>query len=237
EEFPLPKEVPTASEESSPRLKRRDATAENIALLLKTGARVRLLEDREGGGIAHSREDAPIKGRSVDEGEAAAVERRVSVSISLVTEIPVAEVPTGSGSIPIASPPGTGVPTDSGMVPTAKEGERFKRKGLRLEQESAKKVKITKEEPEEKLKEMMQLILVEEHFDREDLNQLWALVKETLNIIPTANDKEKELWVELKRLYEPDAEEQLWTQEMFMLVEKDYPLRKGLAIIMISYKL
>nr|GEV59737.1 hypothetical protein [Tanacetum cinerariifolium] len=107
------------------------------------------------------------------------------------------------------------------------EGERFKRKGLILEQESAKKVKITKEVPEEKLKEMMQLIPVEEvyvealqvkhpiidweHFDREDLNQLWALVKETLIIRPAANDKEKELWVELKRLYEPDVKDLLWT--------------------------
>nr|GFC74732.1 hypothetical protein [Tanacetum cinerariifolium] len=128
------------------------------------------------------------------------------------------------------------------------KGERFKRKALKLEQESAKKVKITEEVPEEKLKEMMHLIPVEE----------------TLNIRLAANDKEKELWVELKRLYEPDVEELLWThtqnlmhalvewklydtcgvhhviskdQEMFMLVKKDYPLRKGLAILMISYKL
>nr|GEV73297.1 hypothetical protein [Tanacetum cinerariifolium] len=102
------------------------------------------------------------------------------------------------------------------------------------------------------------------HFDRKDLNQLWALVKETLSIRPATSDKEKEIWVELKRLYEPDVEDQLWThtqnmmhaqvewklydtcgvhhvifkdQEIFMLVEKDYPLRKGLAIVMISYKL
>nr|GFB71489.1 hypothetical protein [Tanacetum cinerariifolium] len=33
--------------------------------------------------------------------------------------VSVAEVPTGSGSIPTASPPGTGVPTGSGMIPTA----------------------------------------------------------------------------------------------------------------------
>nr|GFB23776.1 hypothetical protein [Tanacetum cinerariifolium] len=49
------------------------------------------------------------------------------------------------------------------------------------------------------------------HLDREDLNQLWALVKETLNIRPATNDKDKELWVELKRLYEPDVEDLLWT--------------------------
>nr|GFC07310.1 hypothetical protein [Tanacetum cinerariifolium] len=103
--------------------------------------RVKLLEDKEGGSIAHSREDATIKGRSLDEGEEAAkkgnddteemvnvltsldaatvLSSRVSVSIFPVTGVSIAEVPTGSGSIPTASPPGTGVPTDSGMVPTA----------------------------------------------------------------------------------------------------------------------
>nr|GEV14089.1 hypothetical protein [Tanacetum cinerariifolium] len=47
------------------------------------------------------------------------------------------------------------------------------------------------------------------HFDREDLNQIWTLVKETLNIRQATSDKEKELWVELKRLYEPNVEDQL----------------------------
>nr|GEV09372.1 hypothetical protein [Tanacetum cinerariifolium] len=92
------------------------------------------------------------------------------------------------------------------------EAERFKRKGLRLEQESAKKlktseevheeVKSSEEVSEEKVKEMMQLVPVEEiyvealqHLDREDLNQLWRLVKESLNIRPAASDKEMELWV------------------------------------------
>nr|GFB14434.1 hypothetical protein [Tanacetum cinerariifolium] len=45
--------------------------------------------------------------------------------------------------------------------------------------------------------------------DKEDLNQLWALVKETLSIRQASSDKEKELWVELKRLFEPDFEDQL----------------------------
>nr|GEY92480.1 hypothetical protein [Tanacetum cinerariifolium] len=50
------------------------------------------------------------------------------------------------------------------FVPMAlkKEGERFKRKGLRLEQGSAKKIKTAKEVSEEDLKEMMQLVPVEE---------------------------------------------------------------------------
>nr|GEX47200.1 hypothetical protein [Tanacetum cinerariifolium] len=102
------------------------------------------------------------------------------------------------------------------------------------------------------------------HLDREDLNQLWRLVKETLSNRPPTSDKKMELWVELSRLYEPDNEDQLWThiqnfmhapvewklydtygvhhvtskdKEIFMLVEKDYPLRKGLAVVMISYML
>nr|GEZ34432.1 putative ribonuclease H-like domain-containing protein [Tanacetum cinerariifolium] len=131
-----------------------------------------------------------------------------------------------------------------------------------------------------KVKEKMQLVPIEEiyvealqvkhpiidwkHFDREDLNQLWVLVKESLRNMPAISDKEKELWVELKRLFEPDVEDYIWThrqnlmhallewkfydtcgvhhvstrdQDIFMLIEKDYPLRKGLALVMICYKL
>nr|GFA80739.1 hypothetical protein [Tanacetum cinerariifolium] len=89
-------------------------------------------------------------------------------------------------------------------------------------------------------------------------------VKETLSNRQPTSDKEMELWVELSRLYEPDDEDQLWThtqnlmhapvewklydtcrvhhvtakdKEIFMLVEKEYPLRKGLDLVMISYKL
>nr|GEW53676.1 hypothetical protein [Tanacetum cinerariifolium] len=95
------------------------------------------------------------------------------------------------------------------------EGERFKRKGLWLEQDSAKKVKTSEEVSEEDLKEMMQLVPVEEVYV--EALQLWALVKETLNIRQATSDKEKELWVELKRLYEPDVEDQLWTQTQALM--------------------
>nr|GEV58061.1 hypothetical protein [Tanacetum cinerariifolium] len=144
-----------------------------------------------------------------------------------------------------------------------KEGEKVKRKGLRLEQESAKKVKTSKEVSEEDLKTMMQLVPVEEvyvealqvkhliidweihiegqrtywkiirlggntavyqffvdmlkHFDRDDHNQMWTLVKETLSIRQATSDKEKELWVELKRLYEPDVEDQLCTHTQALM--------------------
>nr|GFC88331.1 hypothetical protein [Tanacetum cinerariifolium] len=112
----------------------------------------------------------------------------------------------------------------------------LKRKGIRSEQESAKKQKTSEEVPEEvksfdevpeeKIKELIRLVPIEEVYvealqvkhpiidwkiDREDLNQLWALVKETLSIRPATDEKEMELWVELKRLYEPDVKDHLWT--------------------------
>nr|GEV28933.1 hypothetical protein [Tanacetum cinerariifolium] len=40
------------------------------------------------------------------------------------------------------------------------------------------------------------------HLDRDDLNQLWILVKETLSKRPLTSDKEMELWVELSRFGE-----------------------------------
>nr|GEW96238.1 hypothetical protein [Tanacetum cinerariifolium] len=113
------------------------------------------------------------------------------------------------------------------------EAKRVKRKGLRIDQGSSKRMKTSEDEFEEDLKGMMQLVHVEEkiirlgghtavyqffvdmlkQFDKEDLHQLWILVKETLSIRQAIKDKEKELWVELKRLFKPDFEDQLWTHD------------------------
>nr|GEV16034.1 hypothetical protein [Tanacetum cinerariifolium] len=303
--------------------------------------------NKDRGGAEPSREDATIKGRSLEIGEKAGVEKSTERG-----KVSIVGIPTGSGLVPTASPIFTTasvvtpysrrkdhyakvlkyqsqqskqlskkqqrefymlvLKSHSGwktkhfkgmileeirekfipvwkqiedFVPMAskEEEERMKRKGLRLEQESTKKMKTSEEISKEDLKEMMQLVPVEKiirlgghtavyqffvdmlkHFDREDLNQLWTLVKETLSIRQATGDKEKELWVELKRLFKPAFEDQLWThtqalmhdpvewrlydtcdvhhvltrdQEIFMLVEKDYPPRKGLAIVMISNKL
>nr|GEX96907.1 retrovirus-related Pol polyprotein from transposon TNT 1-94 [Tanacetum cinerariifolium] len=214
-------------------------------------ARVKLLEDRDGVAAERSKDDAPIKGRNLDEGEAAA--ERVSddteemetvlTSIDALTFLAagVVDVPTGSGSIPTASPH---VPTGSGSIPTASPQvptaslvfatatvvTPYRRRKGKEVMESVKKLKTSEEVTEE--------------------------VK--------SPDEVPEEKVELKRLYEPDDEDQLWThthnlmhapvewklydscgvhhviardKEIFMLVEKDYPLRNGLAIVMIRYKL
>ncbi|GJU58859.1 hypothetical protein Tco_1236625 [Tanacetum coccineum] len=47
-------------------------------------------------------------------------------------------------------------------------------------------------------------------FDRDDLEKLWDLVKKKLSSTEPTVDKEKVLWVELKRLFEPDDDDTLW---------------------------
>nr|GEZ39221.1 hypothetical protein [Tanacetum cinerariifolium] len=144
------------------------------------------------------------------------------------------------------------------------EAKKIKRKGINLEQESAKKQKSLEEITEE-AKSPKEVTEKEDkrndaigpyrrslcgstssqishyclgdllkHLDRVDLNHLWLLVKETLSKRPVTSDKEMELW-----LYEKCGVHQLTSKDkdIFMLVEKDYPLRKGLALVMIFYKL
>nr|GEU52883.1 hypothetical protein [Tanacetum cinerariifolium] len=101
-------------------------------------------------------------------------------------------------------------------------------------------------------------------FDKEDLVALWNLVKEKFSSAVPSVDKEKALWVELKRLFEPDADDVLWKlqrympapltwklytdcgvhyvsstrgHDIFMLKEKDYPLSNVVMILMLGRKL
>nr|GFA65621.1 hypothetical protein [Tanacetum cinerariifolium] len=295
--------------------------------ICKLKDRVKVLEDIKGVAATQSGDDAPIKGRSIDEREAA-TERisddseelaRVLTSIDATTVLAGGiDIPTASGFIPTAGPPVGDIPTGSDDIPTAspvfatanvvtlysrrkgkevmaksdtpkkqrdaevarihaeeelqgmidsldrtnetiaksnlgwkvkdfkgmtfeeieakfnmvwkqvedfilmgskEEAERHKRKGIRFDQESSKKlksskevikdVKSTEEIPEEKIKEIMQLTQNFMHAPVE-----WKLYDLCGVHQVTAKDK-----------------------DIFMLVEKDYPLRKGLAIVMISYKL
>nr|GEZ21350.1 hypothetical protein [Tanacetum cinerariifolium] len=152
-------------------------------------------------------------------------------------------------------------------IGSKEEGERFKMKGTRFKQESIKKLKTSEEVleevksldevPKEKVKEMMQLVPIKEVYVES------FHVKHPI-IDWKVHTKGKRRYWKITRLYEPDEDDQLWThtqnlmhalvewklydscgvhhvtarnKEIFMLVEKDYPLRKGLAIVMISYKL
>nr|GEX87912.1 hypothetical protein [Tanacetum cinerariifolium] len=97
----------------------------------------------------------------------------------------------------------------------------------------------------------------------DDLVMLWSLVKEKFNSTEPTDDKEKEIWVELKRLFEQDIDDELWKPQkhihdltwklydscrvhhvstdkgidIYMLVEKEYPLSRGTLTLMLVAKL
>ncbi|GKC26714.1 hypothetical protein Tco_1034008 [Tanacetum coccineum] len=54
----------------------------------------------------------------------------------------------------------------------------------------------------------------------EDTRRCWRiiidLVKERFSTTEPRDDKEKELWVELKRLFEPDSDDTLWKLQRYM---------------------
>nr|GEV76797.1 hypothetical protein [Tanacetum cinerariifolium] len=45
---------------------------------------------------------------------------------------------------------------------------------------------------------------------KEDLDALWRLVKEKFSLAVPTVDKEKALWVKLKRLFKPDTNDVMW---------------------------
>ncbi|GJW47603.1 hypothetical protein Tco_0079249 [Tanacetum coccineum] len=123
-----------------------------------------------------------------------------------------------------------------------------------LNQESSKRQKIGEgSKPTEESKDEL-----------DDLVKLWSLVQERFNSTEPTKDKEREFWVELKRLFEPDDNDILWKLQrymhdplkcwfydtcavhhvsterghnIFMLVEKDYPLTRALMNLILSNKL
>nr|GEW05074.1 hypothetical protein [Tanacetum cinerariifolium] len=93
-------------------------------------ARIKMLEDKDGGGAEPSGEDAPINGRSLETGEEAGVERSTERGsndseelINVLTSLDAANILTSrvqAVSVPPAAKVSTiGIPTGSGMVPTA----------------------------------------------------------------------------------------------------------------------
>ncbi|GJU11914.1 retrovirus-related pol polyprotein from transposon TNT 1-94 [Tanacetum coccineum] len=66
-------------------------------------------------------------------------------------------------------------------------------------------------------------------FDRDDLVKLWDLVKERFSTTEPTDDKEKELWVELKRLFEPHNDDTLWKiqRERLSIVKRSSDVHVG----------
>nr|GFC92810.1 hypothetical protein [Tanacetum cinerariifolium] len=129
-----------------------DQDRATIEEIVKLKDMVKVLEDREGVTAKQSRDDAPIKGRSINEGEVAA-ERisndseeiaRVLTSMDAATVLAGGiDVPTGSGFIPTAGPPATVISTGSEVGPTASPiVTRRKGKEVMVESDTPKKKKL-----------------------------------------------------------------------------------------------
>nr|GEZ79297.1 hypothetical protein [Tanacetum cinerariifolium] len=62
---------------------------------------------------------------------------------------------------------------------------------------------------------------------------LWRMVKEKFNTTVPTVDKEKALWVELKRLFEPDADDVIWKlqRERLSLIKRSHDLDAEYKVI------
>ncbi|GKD55971.1 hypothetical protein Tco_1289358 [Tanacetum coccineum] len=137
-----------------------------------------------------------------------------------------------------------------------------------LDQESSKRQKIGEsselvEEPRDKeadelsQEELQQMMII---VPKQGMN---SLVKEKFNSTEPTDDKEREIWVELKRLFEQDLDDELWKLQkhihdltwklydscevhhvstekgidIYMLVEMEYPLSRGTLTLMMVAKL
>ncbi|GJV88293.1 hypothetical protein Tco_1532231 [Tanacetum coccineum] len=120
-----------------------------------------------------------------------------------------------------------------------------------LGQQSSKKQKL--DEPSQEELQQLMIIVPEEGMNIEAL----------FNSTEPTEDKEREIWVELKRLFEPDADDELWKSHkhihditwrlydtcgvhhvstkdgvgIYMLVEREYPLSRGVITQMLVAKL
>nr|GEY39091.1 hypothetical protein [Tanacetum cinerariifolium] len=171
------------------------------------------------------------------------------------------DVPTGSYSIPTTIPPAVDIHTGSDAVPTASpiiatativtpysirkgkevmvESDTLKKQRLQ-EQIDAQVAKELEEQQEREDKRMTEQIARDAEVARihaeEELQGSHRGSEELLEDHQTQNymhaPTEWKLY-DLSGVHHVTAKD----KEIFMLVEKDYPLKKGLALVMISYKL
>nr|GEY65095.1 hypothetical protein [Tanacetum cinerariifolium] len=103
---------------------------------------------------------------------------------------------------------------------------------LKSSEEITEEAKSPEEVPEEKVKEMMNLVPIEEVYVealsvKHPIIDWKRLVKDTLSTRPPTSDKEIELWVELSRVYEPDEEDQLQRQRNLYACGEGLPSEEG----------
>ncbi|GKA24571.1 reverse transcriptase domain-containing protein [Tanacetum coccineum] len=137
-----------------------------------------------------------------------------------------------------------------------------------LSQEISKRQKtgessVSAEEPKDKEEELSQERLQQMMIIVPEQGMNGRLSEEKFNSTEPTEDKEREIWVELKRLFEPDTDDELWKLQkhihdltwrlydscgvhhvstekgidIYMLIEKEYPLSRGTLTQMLVAKL
>ncbi|GJU18563.1 putative ribonuclease H-like domain-containing protein [Tanacetum coccineum] len=144
------------------------------------------------------------------------------------------------------------------------EVQRLKRVGQEVLEKPVKRQKIGEALVEELVIQPLQVRypIIDREVYYEDTRRYWRIIRERFSTTEPTDDKEKELWIELKRLFEPDNDDILWKlqrcmhdplvwrlydtysvhhvssvkgHDIFMLVEKEYPLTRGtLGLIMMA---
>ncbi|GJU17229.1 hypothetical protein Tco_1145195 [Tanacetum coccineum] len=154
-------------------------------------------------------------------------------------------------------------------VPELADGSSKRVAEEELDQESTKRKKTGEsselaEEPRDKEADELFTLKALGSIGRSlELEIILSLVIEKFNSTEPTYDKEREIWVELKRLFELDTDDELWklqkkihdltwrlydscgvhhvyTEEgidIYMLVEKEYPLSRGTLTLMLVAKL
>ncbi|GKC39596.1 hypothetical protein Tco_1051980 [Tanacetum coccineum] len=113
--------------------------------------------------------------------------------------------------------------------------ESSKRQKTGESSELAKKPRV-KEADELSQKELQQMMIivpeqgmnVEALQTKDDLVMMWSLVKEKFNSTEPTYDKEREIWVELKRLFEPDTDDEEGNKHI-------HAGREGVSIVKRNY--
>nr|GEZ69448.1 hypothetical protein [Tanacetum cinerariifolium] len=248
--------------------------------------RVQVLENREGVTFKQSREDAPIKGRSNNEGEAAA--ERISNDSEeiarVLTSMDVATVLAGKLMFPLA--------VVSFPLLVARElEEQQEKEDMRMNEQITRDAEVVRIHAEEEIQGMIDSLdksnetlakYLQEYqqfaselplekkielindlrfkdfkgMTFEEIEAKFGEVwKQIENFVPMGSKEETErlkrrglnLEKEQNYMHAP-VEWKLYDlsgvhhvtakyKEIFMLVEKDYPLRRGLTLVMISYRL
>ncbi|GJZ23953.1 hypothetical protein Tco_0561412 [Tanacetum coccineum] len=141
--------------------------------------------------------------------------------------------------IPIESEVERVVP-ESSKRPTEEELDQQISKKQKTRESSKPRDKETDELLQEELQQMMIIVPeqgmnVEALQTKDDLVMLWSLVKEKFNSTERTDDREREIWVELKRLVHHVSTKD--GVDIYMLVEREDPLSRGVLTQMLIAKL